>query len=77
MLLALDSLYEGAAAHVPDRVIIALNKMLALGMKGGYVFREYRTRLVGNRRFSQDVHRFSWGIDSKFEKVFILLKRCK
>ena len=44
--------------------------MLTLDVIGSYVFGEYRSRLVGNRGFSLDVHRFSLKFDRKFEELF-------
>ena len=44
--------------------------MLTLRILGGYLFGEYRSHLVGNRRFSLDVHRFSLKLDRKIEEKF-------
>ena len=49
--------------------------MLTLGELGEYVFGEYRSRLVGNRRFSLDVRRFSLEFGSKFEESLKSAKR--
>ena len=49
--------------------------MLTLELLGNLVFGEYRSRLVGNRRFSLDVRRFCLKFDSKFRESLKSLKR--
>ena len=49
--------------------------MLTLEVLGRNLFGEYRSRLVGNQRFTLDVRRFSLELARQFEELFEKLKR--